>query len=185
MRLVLDTRTTMRYFEFCKPEGSIPSRRRRQSGRRPGGAGVSRVWERPPADRPNDQSEGDSMTSARASTSTLPRRCFVCDVPLSQAVREGVEIDYCPRCRSIWLDRGETREARQPARRLVPRDRRRARDALVGRGRRPHRAEHAARRPLRRPVTMIAQPRPLALATEAEASRLRRLDAAMGVLPPV
>ncbi len=47
------------------------------------------------------------MTSAPASTSTLPRRCFVCDVPLSQAVREGVEIDYCPRCRSIWLDRGE------------------------------------------------------------------------------
>jgi len=34
-------------------------------------------------------------------------------------------------------------------------------------------------------MTMIAQPRPLALATEAEASRLRRLDAAMGVLPPV
>lgn len=47
------------------------------------------------------------MTSAPASTSTLPLRCFVCDVPLSQAVREGVEIDYCPRCRSIWLDRGE------------------------------------------------------------------------------
>jgi Zn-finger nucleic acid-binding protein len=22
-------------------------------------------------------------------------------------VREGVEIDFCPSCRSIWLDRGE------------------------------------------------------------------------------
>jgi Zn-finger nucleic acid-binding protein len=23
------------------------------------------------------------------------------------AVREGIEIDYCPTCRGVWLDRGE------------------------------------------------------------------------------
>ncbi|HEU6446699.1 MAG TPA: zf-TFIIB domain-containing protein [Gaiellaceae bacterium] len=33
--------------------------------------------------------------------------CFACNVPLQQTLREGVEIDYCPQCRSIWLDRGE------------------------------------------------------------------------------
>ena len=26
---------------------------------------------------------------------------------LSMADRQGVEIDYCPQCRGVWLDRGE------------------------------------------------------------------------------
>lgn len=30
-----------------------------------------------------------------------------CDADLLLAERRGVEIDYCPRCRGIWLDRGE------------------------------------------------------------------------------
>ncbi len=35
-------------------------------------------------------------------------RCPVCpDAELKIAERQGVEIDYCPRCRGIWLDRGE------------------------------------------------------------------------------
>ena len=34
-------------------------------------------------------------------------RCPVCDVPLSMADRQGVEIDFCPECRGVWLDRGE------------------------------------------------------------------------------
>jgi Zn-finger nucleic acid-binding protein len=29
------------------------------------------------------------------------------DVELVMAERQGVEIDYCPTCRGIWLDRGE------------------------------------------------------------------------------
>jgi len=33
--------------------------------------------------------------------------CPVCDVPLSMADRQGIEIDYCPTCRGVWLDRGE------------------------------------------------------------------------------
>lgn len=33
--------------------------------------------------------------------------CPVCNVPLSLSDRSGVEIDYCPKCRGIWLDRGE------------------------------------------------------------------------------
>tara|TARA_R110002110_G_C13265164_1_gene701218 strand:+ start:290 stop:613 length:324 start_codon:yes stop_codon:yes gene_type:complete len=33
--------------------------------------------------------------------------CPVCQVPLSMADRQGVEIDFCPDCRGVWLDRGE------------------------------------------------------------------------------
>ncbi len=35
-------------------------------------------------------------------------KCPVCqDVDLVMSDRSGVEIDYCPRCRGVWLDRGE------------------------------------------------------------------------------
>ena len=35
-------------------------------------------------------------------------KCPNCtDVTLVMADRQGVEIDYCPQCRGIWLDRGE------------------------------------------------------------------------------
>lgn len=33
--------------------------------------------------------------------------CPVCRVDLVMADRQGVEIDYCPKCRGVWLDRGE------------------------------------------------------------------------------
>ncbi|MGZ8286721.1 MAG: TFIIB-type zinc ribbon-containing protein [Allosphingosinicella sp.] len=33
--------------------------------------------------------------------------CPHCAVPLVMSERAGVEIDYCPACRGIWLDRGE------------------------------------------------------------------------------
>ena len=34
-------------------------------------------------------------------------KCPVCTVDLKIAERQGVEIDYCPQCRGVWLDRGE------------------------------------------------------------------------------
>ena len=33
--------------------------------------------------------------------------CPACRVPLMMSERSGVEIDYCPQCRGVWLDRGE------------------------------------------------------------------------------
>lgn len=33
--------------------------------------------------------------------------CPHCNVDLAMTERQGVEIDYCPRCRGVWLDRGE------------------------------------------------------------------------------
>ena len=34
-------------------------------------------------------------------------QCPTCNVTLVMADRQGVEIDYCPQCRGVWLDRGE------------------------------------------------------------------------------
>lgn len=50
-------------------------------------------------------------------------KCPVCDQDLVMSDRQGIEIDYCSKCRGVWLDRGEldkiiersVREAPQPA----------------------------------------------------------------------
>lgn len=34
-------------------------------------------------------------------------QCPVCAVELKITDRQGIEIDYCPNCRGVWLDRGE------------------------------------------------------------------------------
>lgn len=34
-------------------------------------------------------------------------QCPHCHVALAMTSREGIEIDYCPQCRGVWLDRGE------------------------------------------------------------------------------
>ncbi|PXW28129.1 TFIIB-type zinc ribbon-containing protein [Paraburkholderia caballeronis] len=35
-------------------------------------------------------------------------KCPHCaDVTLTLAERQGIEIDYCPQCRGVWLDRSE------------------------------------------------------------------------------
>lgn len=33
--------------------------------------------------------------------------CPICKTGLTLSDRQGVEIDYCPTCRGVWLDRGE------------------------------------------------------------------------------
>jgi uncharacterized protein len=33
--------------------------------------------------------------------------CPNCNVTLVMSDKQGIEIDYCPKCRGIWLDRGE------------------------------------------------------------------------------
>ena len=35
-------------------------------------------------------------------------KCPMCiDTALVMTERQGIEIDYCPQCRGVWLDRGE------------------------------------------------------------------------------
>ena len=33
--------------------------------------------------------------------------CPVCNIALTMSERQGVEIDFCSKCRGVWLDRGE------------------------------------------------------------------------------
>lgn len=40
-------------------------------------------------------------------TDAVGMPCPVCKVALVMSERQGVEIDYCPQCRGVWLDRGE------------------------------------------------------------------------------
>jgi Zn-finger nucleic acid-binding protein len=53
-------------------------------------------------------------------------KCPVCTgIDLKIAERQGIEIDYCPECRGVWLDRGELdkiieRSAAQPATNAQP-----------------------------------------------------------------
>lgn len=34
-------------------------------------------------------------------------KCPNCNAVLVMSERQGVEIDYCPECRGVWLDKGE------------------------------------------------------------------------------
>lgn len=34
-------------------------------------------------------------------------KCPSCNETLLMSEKKGIEIDYCPNCRGIWLDRGE------------------------------------------------------------------------------
>lgn len=34
-------------------------------------------------------------------------KCPIDNADLLMTSREGIEIDYCPQCRGVWLDRGE------------------------------------------------------------------------------
>ena len=34
-------------------------------------------------------------------------KCPTCEIDLVMTERQGIEIDYCSKCRGAWLDRGE------------------------------------------------------------------------------
>lgn len=44
-------------------------------------------------------------------------KCPACETLLTMTDRQGVEIDYCPTCRGMWLDRGELDKLLERARR--------------------------------------------------------------------
>lgn len=46
----------------------------------------------------------DPRSSTRPDAGLL---CPACRVDLVMSDRQGIEIDYCPKCRGVWLDRGE------------------------------------------------------------------------------
>ena len=40
-------------------------------------------------------------------TQNVAMACPTCRISLVMSDRQGIEIDYCPQCRGVWLDRGE------------------------------------------------------------------------------
>jgi uncharacterized protein len=61
-------------------------------------------------------------------------KCPVDDTTLAISDRQGIEIDYCPECRGVWLDRGELdklieREGAWVDQQVDERSRRKDRDA--------------------------------------------------------
>ena len=80
--------------------------------------------------------------------------CPTCDdVHLAMTDRQGIEIDYCPQCRGIWLDRGELdrliERAEQAAAPATPPPAPRYRDDHRHAGDRHHdnRRDHRGKRP--------------------------------------
>ena len=68
-------------------------------------------------------------------TDTAAMPCPVCRVPLVMSERQGVEIDYCPQCRGVWLDRGELDKIiERGAQDSAPRASQPASDPKYGRG---------------------------------------------------
>lgn len=54
-------------------------------------------------------------------------QCPVCQsVNLMMSERQGIEIDYCPQCRGVWLDRGELDKLIERSARLDPEPQRHA-----------------------------------------------------------
>ena len=50
------------------------------------------------------------MSDTSRGAGTIPAHgllCPNCRVDLVMSERQGIEIDYCPKCRGVWLDRGE------------------------------------------------------------------------------
>lgn len=49
----------------------------------------------------------DTVPATSSTTRAQGMLCPVCRVDLMLSDRQGIEIDYCPQCRGVWLDRGE------------------------------------------------------------------------------
>jgi Zn-finger nucleic acid-binding protein len=46
--------------------------------------------------------------------------CPHCHTELKIADRQGIEIDYCPKCRGVWLDRGELDKILERSQAMAP-----------------------------------------------------------------
>jgi Zn-finger nucleic acid-binding protein len=53
------------------------------------------------------QHTGTDCAGPKRADTLRAMKCPIDDSPLSVSSRDGVEIDFCPQCRGVWLDRGE------------------------------------------------------------------------------
>jgi len=59
-------------------------------------------------------------------------KCPIDSVDLLMSDRQGIEIDYCPTCRGVWLDRGELDKIIEYNRESIESARERPRDTREG-----------------------------------------------------
>jgi len=55
----------------------------------------------------------------------IPLNCPNCGTQMRATVRFGIEIDYCPSCKGIWLDKGELDK-------IIQREKQHYRDDIIG-----------------------------------------------------
>ncbi len=104
--------------------------RQRGLGQRAVAEGVAEA--RSPAPRRDPVSSGSRAVHGTASISPMSDAtnicCVKCNSILDKATFQGLEVDLCPKCGGLWLDRGEiTRAAKLPEAELA-----RLRDLLAG-----------------------------------------------------
>ena len=92
-------------------------------------------------------------------------RCPVDNETLVMADRGGVEIDYCPKCRGVWLDRGELDKIIERA----------------GEGASPAKAAPAAKTAARAPKAPAAAAKPAAARPASISAGTPRAANAVGV----
>ena len=51
--------------------------------------------------------KGRKLGYGRAVSGKCRMKCPIDNTDLVMTERQGIEIDYCPKCRGVWLDRGE------------------------------------------------------------------------------
>lgn len=67
---------------------------------------------------------GETFGSDYRPRETSAMKCPTCpDSVLVMSDRSGIEIDYCPSCRGVWLDRGELDKIIERSSATVPADR--------------------------------------------------------------
>lgn len=49
-------------------------------------------------------------------------KCPACNQDLVMSDRQGIEIDYCSKCRGVWLDRGELDKIIERSQKDVPQE---------------------------------------------------------------
>ena len=56
----------------------------------------------------------------RSADAVAAMACPICKTGLQLSVRADIEIDYCPTCRGVWLDRGELDKILERSQPAVP-----------------------------------------------------------------
>jgi len=78
-------------------------------------------------------------------------KCPVDDTTLAISDRHGIEIDYCPTCRGVWLDRGELEK-------VIEREARWVEDSIAERDQPTAKpAEKVVEKPKKKKVTSFLQ----------------------------